>query len=649
VTFLAPALIALGLAAAVPLALHLFQRHHGPRVVFPALRYLRRAERERATRLRLRQVLLLALRVLAILLLAGAAARPFLLTGGRGHHPTAVVIILDNSLSSGAVVEGRRVLDQLRDAALVTLGEAGPDDRFWLIRAGEPWEPALAGGPELLAAALAELEPAATLSDLPAQLQRAASILAAEGGGRAAEVHVLADLRVASFLGGGPGGGGLRVLVLEPTGVPDWNRAVTAIDIGGGLPPLAGEAAAVTARIEGSVPGEDAAQVDARLVVEGQVAGAGRTELGVPASLLLPPREPGLVAGRVEIDPDALAADDRRYFVAEVRRPPAVRLTTPTPYLTEALDILEEAGRLRRWTAGSDQVVIAPGAVGAEAVRRGARVIVLPPPSPLELAAANQRLGAAGIPWRLSAPSPGEARLEGRGTGLDGVLADVRLREAYGLEPAGDPEHAVLIRLRSGEPWAVAGAAEGGRYLILGTPLTLEGGTLPASPAMLPLVDRAVNAWVAGGAEHREHHPGDMVALPAGDSVLRPDGGADPARAGGPYRLTLQGVYRVLAGDSTVAAYAVNPPAAASETGRLDGREVAGVLGGYDVRVTGPEQWDRAIYHRRLGRDVSAPLLIAAALVLLLEAALSATGRGARRDAGALATGAAAGTGRAGG
>ena len=37
--FLQPLLLALGGAAAVPVLLHLLQRHQGPRVVFPALRY----------------------------------------------------------------------------------------------------------------------------------------------------------------------------------------------------------------------------------------------------------------------------------------------------------------------------------------------------------------------------------------------------------------------------------------------------------------------------------------------------------------------------------------------------------------------------------------------------------------------------------
>jgi hypothetical protein len=649
-TFLAPALLALGLAVAVPLALHLLQRHQGPRVVFPALRYLRRAEREHATRLRLRQILLLALRILALLLLAAAAAQPFLPTGGREHHPTAVVIVLDNSLSSGAVVGDRRILDHLKDAALATLAAAGPDDRVWLMRAGEPWEPALAGTPAAVAEAVRATEPAGTAVDLVAQLERAVSVLAAGGDERATEIHLLSDLQATSFRPGAASAGGPRVLVLEPPAAFERNRVVTAVEVGGGLPPLAGEASTVTVAVGGSAAA-DSEPVDVRLVVDGQVRSAGQVPVGAVATLTLPARATGLVTGRVEIDPDALAADDRRYFVTEVRRPPVVRLASPAPFLQEALAVLEEAGRTMRWTGGSDQVVIAPGAAGADAIQRGASVIVLPPASPVELGAANQRLSAAGIPWRLGPPGEGEARLETEGTGLETVLADVRLRRTHALEPAGEPPDTVLLRLRTGEAWALAGRTETGRYVLLGTPLTPEGGTIPVSVAMLPLLDRALNAWAVGGTPHREHQPGSLITLPAGDSIVRPDGRADPVLAGSAYRLTRLGIYRVLAGDTAIAAFAVNPPAAASDLRRIRTRDVAVLLPGHDIRTATARDWAGSIYHRRLGRDIVVPLLLTAALVLLIEAGMAASGRAARRrpgSAGAMADTAVRGAGSTG-
>src|ERR1700681_1399729 len=76
VGFLAPFYLLLGAAAAVPLVVHLLRRRSGLRVDFPAVRYLARAEQEHSRQLRIRNLLLMLLRVLATVLIAIAAARP---------------------------------------------------------------------------------------------------------------------------------------------------------------------------------------------------------------------------------------------------------------------------------------------------------------------------------------------------------------------------------------------------------------------------------------------------------------------------------------------------------------------------------------------------------------------------------------------
>ena len=56
--FLSPIFLLAGLAVAVPLILHLFHRHDAKKMVFPALQYLLRTEKEHARTSRLRQLLL---------------------------------------------------------------------------------------------------------------------------------------------------------------------------------------------------------------------------------------------------------------------------------------------------------------------------------------------------------------------------------------------------------------------------------------------------------------------------------------------------------------------------------------------------------------------------------------------------------------
>jgi len=86
--FLAPLWLLAGAAAAVPLLIHLMRRRAGLRIDFPAVRYLVRAEREHSRDLRLRNLLLMILRVAAVLLITLAAAHPIVrMAGGERIEP----------------------------------------------------------------------------------------------------------------------------------------------------------------------------------------------------------------------------------------------------------------------------------------------------------------------------------------------------------------------------------------------------------------------------------------------------------------------------------------------------------------------------------------------------------------------------------
>ena len=84
-SFLSPLFLAGALAAAVPIVLHLLKREPEARVKFSAVKLLRSAPVEHASRRHLRELLLLALRVAALLLLALAFARPFLTSGASAR------------------------------------------------------------------------------------------------------------------------------------------------------------------------------------------------------------------------------------------------------------------------------------------------------------------------------------------------------------------------------------------------------------------------------------------------------------------------------------------------------------------------------------------------------------------------------------
>lgn len=625
---LSPLLLALGIATAVPLLLHLLQRHQGPRVVFPALRYLRRAEKESARRIRVRQILLMLLRVAAILLIALAAARPFVRATGAGHSPTAAAIILDNSMSSAVIDGERRVLDALKARALEALAAAGPEDRFWLLRAGTPGEPALAGDAVQTSQRVRETEPSAGVADIPAALRRATALLAAGAEGRAREIHLLTDLQAASFPAPAAADSAAPpVIVWHPGTAAPPNRSVALVEVGGGMAPIAGERTTVAAAVAGD--GDDAVSV--RLTVDDALVAAAMARPGTAAVLSMTGQPAGILTGHVEIDADGLRMDDRRYFAARVLPPPAVAVRGVLPFVEDALEVLTNAGRVRVVDAAADVTIHAAAEGLALAATRTA--VVLPPATAVELPATNARLAAAGIPWRFEAPLPGEARLTAADDDpLLQAFDAVRLRQVFPLirEDAAQAD-TVLLRLTDGAPWAVRGERPaGGRYVILATPLSAEASTLPTSAAMLPLLDRLTGAWAAAQPPRTDARPGEEIRVPAAATVVtRPDGARDAVVPDGSYQLGEEpGIYRFLNGDSVVAAFTVNPAAEASDLSRLDRRGLEARLPGWTTHITTEAgAWQRTTFRERLGREFWRPLLAALLFVLIVETIIAAAGR----------------------
>src|SRR5262252_2352315 len=98
-SFLAPLFLAGAAAAALPIVLHLLKREPEARVKFAAVKLLKQAPVEHTERRNIRELLLLALRVTALLLLAFAFARPFLTRAAGAASNGTTIVALDTSYS----------------------------------------------------------------------------------------------------------------------------------------------------------------------------------------------------------------------------------------------------------------------------------------------------------------------------------------------------------------------------------------------------------------------------------------------------------------------------------------------------------------------------------------------------------------------
>src|SRR5690606_41260075 len=101
--FLNPLALAALAAAAIPLIIHLFNFRRPRKVDFSSLEFVRELQKSTMQRVRIKQWLLLLLRMLAIACLVIAFARPTLtgdVAGSVGGRPlSAGAVVIDNSLS----------------------------------------------------------------------------------------------------------------------------------------------------------------------------------------------------------------------------------------------------------------------------------------------------------------------------------------------------------------------------------------------------------------------------------------------------------------------------------------------------------------------------------------------------------------------
>lgn len=140
--FLNPSLLIALVAATIPLIIHLLSRRRIKRIPFSTIHFLKKLEKRQMRYLKIRQLLLLILRMAVIVFLVMAFARPTLPPGGgsfwsdRGH--IEAVIILDNSLSLNEVQMTGSLLEEMRQAFQVLENSFGTGDKISVLQATDP-------------------------------------------------------------------------------------------------------------------------------------------------------------------------------------------------------------------------------------------------------------------------------------------------------------------------------------------------------------------------------------------------------------------------------------------------------------------------------------------------------------------------------
>lgn len=631
-SFLAPFFLSLAVLAGVPLLVHLLRRRVTRRVEFPSVRFLLQTEREHDRERLVRNRLLLLLRLLAVLALVAAVARPMARFVGSGHPPIAVAIVLDQSMSTRAVVEGRTVFARLQEVARSVAGALTPDDRGWLVTTEGR---VVAGDAAALQAAIAEQTPAAGRGDLPGALRRARTLLDA-GRPRTAVLLVLTDGQ-RSALPPVPEALALEdaaLVVHVPTISPPPNRAVQAVTV---EPTRWVPGGRLTLRLSGPDSLAWRVLLGERTLARG-TAGAAPFDAPVRVDVAAQAVDTGWLSGRVELEADEYPGDDVRHFAVRAAPPPAVTVRRSAgPFTAAAVEALVDDGRLRRATAADRTPVV----VTSAAEEASAPAVRVAPDDPLQVIAANRTLERAGIPWRFGAPlrdtvtvrelTPSVARAAetAEPASLAGASVTVRYRLTRVPTTAGADSGRVLATA-GGLPWVVAGTG----YVLVGSPLTLAATTAPVQAGFVPWLRDLLTLRLSDEGAVWAAAPGDTLTLPvAVDALVGMDGTSIASHGVDLVVPTQPGVYRLARATRTVGALVVNPePEESNVQGSGDAVWQDAVTGGRTLVVSAPESVRGAVFDRAGGRSIVWPLVLLALLALVLEALMARGVFGSRSD-----------------
>jgi Aerotolerance regulator N-terminal/von Willebrand factor type A domain len=313
-SFLAPVFLAGAFAAAIPLVLHLLKREPEPRVKFAAVKLLKHAPVEYTQRRRLRELLLLALRIVTLVLLAFAFARPFFPSGAALASSGTTIVALDTSFSLSAPGRFERARQLAKDA----ITKAPASDNVGVVTFADEAEIAAKPGADRVLAASAIDR--ATVGFGATRYRAALSAAVQALAGRPGTIVVVTDLQESGWDAG------------DRASIPE-SAKIDVLDVGEPPPNFALlSVRALPDRLVATVRNAAPRARDARLhlTIDGRPAGDVAVSVAANQSadavFAGPPR--GRAAAVAVDDRDGLQADNVRYAVLQGAAPPSVLLVT---------------------------------------------------------------------------------------------------------------------------------------------------------------------------------------------------------------------------------------------------------------------------------------------------------------------------------
>lgn len=673
-----------GLAAAlIPLAIHLLHRSSPRDVPFSHLTFLRELHQSRMRSVRLRQWLVLLLRVLALACLALAFSRPALRDSGGllgGARAAKAVILLDHSYSTRYTPPTGRWFDRLRQRAesVLSLLE-NPDDEVYLLPMPALGDQRIPSNAEAVRQRLVGAAPGQAATQVDASLAAARQLLADDGDGRQRELYIVSDMAR-------PGWDDVSWLSDDEVTVfamsvgaaeSASNHFVNSVVISDWLA-AQGRTVSLRAQVGRSGTAADAQPTAVDLYIDGEriqqrrVTVEGDQLTGVDFSFA--PRRSGLLTGFVQIPDDNLRLDDRHWFTLWV--PERIRVLiagepADTYYPRRALHAAAAADPTLELTTSpvealsrealrqTDVLILANveriGTAQARSVRQfaatGGGVLIVPGPD-ADISRLNRDLLDGLVPAALT-------QITGRvgqsaAVRFDSVASSVALLHGLLNDGADEPQFAahfglavssplaILAHLDNDQPLLVEGRGPSGHVLLWAVPFDLDWSDMPVRGLFAPLLQRIVralapaqsrssafvvgqSAWrrVPSGAS-RVSLPGDTrveAESPSGRRIVLQSEQIGQETLWRVPRLDEAGIWRLFvdSAGTPVDAFAVNADVVEADVTQLTADDLQRVLGQPVHWIGEVDEVRDAVHATRYGQELWRELLAIALLLLLVE------------------------------
>jgi Aerotolerance regulator N-terminal/von Willebrand factor type A domain len=318
--FLNASVLLAAAAGLIPLIIHLFSRRRVTVIEFSSLKHLKSMQRRQVRRLKIRQLLLLALRMLIIFCAVLAFARPTTTGGSFGTHANvSAVILFDNSASMSRYVADGILIDVARKRTTDILKSFGEGDGICIL----PLDNSAATEiePSFMSSAAAEETVGAIrqgfgVADLSSALESAMRLLG-EAQNVNKELYVVTDRQRNSL----PDSlktvlEGVAVYLVDLDATDVANLGVTSLSLGGKML-VPGQEFEIVAKVR-NYGAESRDNVVASLFVNGDRVAQTSVTVGsnqeTEARFTRTLAGGGLYDGYVELSDDPYLVDNRFYF-----------------------------------------------------------------------------------------------------------------------------------------------------------------------------------------------------------------------------------------------------------------------------------------------------------------------------------------------